>query len=264
MLHGQPELIFELLFAGDNFFPRAVQGDLRQARMGTGVGADPIPRGNPFPNLRLIHQRPLFAASAPFTWFNTFAQQFTTGTLNPGDENQDGNVLHRFTVQLQPGYVFDPDAGDGGEYVPRETFFQWSLLSDSLGSPGGVLAGPGSFSVVEATANEFYYASLVSAGDFVLQSNTSYGLAIRYFYLGGGMSPAMPVLLPLTTSDVAGGAGTLGELKESGDGWNGMLWRMVMQVDVESVPEPGSGVLVALGISVVAAARNRRRNAGQV
>ena len=196
-------------------------------------------------------------ASAPFTWFNTFAQQFTTGTLNPGDENQDGNVLHRFTVQLQPGYVFDPDAGDGGEYVPRETFFQWSLLSDSLGSPGGVLAGPGSFSVDSATANEFYYASLVSAGDFVLQSNTSYWLAIKYAYLGGGMSPATPVLLPLTTSDVEGGAGTLGELKESGDGWNGMLGRMVMQVDVESVPEPGSGALVVLGLGTLLMRRRR-------
>ena len=43
-----------------------------------------------------------------------------------------------------------------------------------------------------------------------------------------------------------------------------MLGRMVMQVEVESVPEPGSGALVVLGISVVAAARNRRRNAGQV
>ena len=118
--------------------------------------------------------------------------------------------------------------------------------------------------MIEATGNEFFYASLVSAGDFVLQSNTSYWLAIKYAYLGGGMSPATPVLLPLTTSDVEGGAGTLGELKESGDGWNGMLGRMVMQVEVESVPEPGGGVMVVLGISVVAAVRHRRRNAGQV
>ena len=198
-------------------------------------------------------------ASAPFTGFNTFAQQFTTGTLNAGDENQDGNVLHRFTVQLQPGYVFDPDGGDGGEFVPGETYFQWSLLSDSLGSPGGVLAGPGAFSVVEATGNEFFYASLVSAGEFVLQSNTSYWLAIRYSYLSGGMSPAFPVLLPLTTGDVVGGAGTLGELKESGDGWNGMLGRMVMQVDVESVPEPGSAGLVALGLGTLLMRRKRGR-----
>ena len=203
-------------------------------------------------------------ASAPFMGGNTFAQQFTTGTLNAGDENQDGNVLHRFTVQLQPGYVFDPNGGDGGEFVPTETYFQWSLLSDSQGSPGGVLVGPGTFSVAEATGNEFFYASLVSAGEFVLQSNTSYWLTIRYAYLGGDRDPGMPVLMPLTTSGVEGGAGALGELKQSGDGWGGMLGRMVMQVEVESVPEPGSGVLVALGISVVAAARNRRRNAGQV
>jgi MYXO-CTERM domain-containing protein len=197
-------------------------------------------------------------ASAPFTGFNTFAQQFTTGILNAGDEDQDGNVLHRFTVQLQPGYVFDPNGGDGGEFVPGETYFQWSLLSDSLGSPGGVLVGPGTFSVAEATANEFFYASLVSAGEFVLQSNTSYWLAIRYAYLGGGMPPAVPVLLPLTTSDVAGEVGTLGELKESGDGWNGMLGRMVMQVEVESVPEPGSAGLVALGLAGLTAMRRRR------
>jgi len=196
-------------------------------------------------------------ASAPFTGFNTFAQQFTTGILNAGDEDQDGNVMHRFTVQLQPGYVFDPNGGDGGEFVPGETYFQWSLLSDSLGSPGGVLVGPGTFSVIEATANEFFYASLVSAGEFVLQSNTSYWLAIRYAYLGGGMPPAVPVLLPLTTSDVAGGAGTLGELKDSGDGWNGMLGRMVMQVEVESVPEPGSGALVALGLGTLLMRRRR-------
>jgi len=203
-------------------------------------------------------------ASAPFMGGNTFAQQFTTGTLNAGDENQDGNVLHRFTVQLQPGYVFDPNGGDGGEFVPTETYFQWSLLSDSQGSPGGVLVGPGTFSVAEATGNEFFYASLVSAGEFVLQSNTSYWLTIRYAYLGGDRDPGMPVLMPLTTSGVEGGAGALGELKQSGDGWGGMLGRMVMQVEVESVPEPGSAGLVALGISVVAAARNRRRNAGQV
>jgi hypothetical protein len=92
----------------------------------------------------------------------------------------------------------------------------------------------------------------------VLQSNTSYWLTIRYASLLGGDSPVIPVLLPLTMSDVQGGTGTLGELKESGDGWGGVLGRMVVQVQVESVPEPSSAGLLILGLGCLLAKRRRR------
>ena len=94
-----------------------------------------------------------------------------------------------------------------------------------------------------------------------MQSNTSYWLTIRFAYLLGGVSPSMPVLLPLTNSEVQGGSGTLGGLLVSGDGWGGVLGRMVVQVQVESVPEPSSGALLVLGIGILAAGRRRRRNA---
>ncbi len=198
--------------------------------------------------------------STPFTGGNSFAQQFTTGTLNPGDADQDGYVWHRFTVQLQPGYVFDPDGGDGGEFVAVDTFYEWSLLNSSGGEPGGAVVGARQFSIPAAGFHQFSYGALVSAEEFVLQSNTSYWLTIRYASLLGGGSPSMPVLLPLTTSDVEGGSGTLGGLKESGDGWGGVLGRMVVQVQVESVPEPGSAGLLILGLGCLLA---KRRHSGR-
>ncbi len=195
--------------------------------------------------------------SAPFLGGKSFAQQFTTGTLNPGDADQDGYVWHRFTLQLQPGYVFDPDGGDGGEFVPVETFYDWSLLNSSGGEPGGAVVGARQFSIPAAGFHQFSYGALVSAEEFVLQSNTSYWLTIRYASLLGGGSPVTPVLLPLTTSDVEGGSGTLGGLKESGDGWGGVLGRMVVQVQVESVPEPSSAGLLILGLGCLLAKRRR-------
>jgi hypothetical protein len=196
--------------------------------------------------------------STPFLGGNSFAQQFTTGTLNPGDADQDGYVWHRFTVQLQTGYGFDPDEGDGGGFVPVETFYEWSLLNNSGGGPGSAVVGARQFSIPAAGLHEFSYGALVSAEEFVLQSNTSYWLTIRYASLLGGDSPVIPVLLPLTMSDVQGGTGTLGELKESGDGWGGVLGRMVVQVQVESVPEPSSAGLLILGLGCLLAKRRRR------
>ena len=197
--------------------------------------------------------------SSPFTLGNSFAQQFTTGTLNPGDADQDGRVWHLFNVQLQPGYVFDPDAGDGGEFVAAETFYEWSLLSSSGGEPGSAVVGPRQFSIPAAGFHQFSYGALVSAEEFVLQSNTSYWLTIRFAYLLGGVSPSMPVLLPLTNSDAQGGSGTLGGLLVSGDGWGGGLGRMVVQVQVESVPEPGTMGSVGLGLMALGILRRKRR-----
>jgi hypothetical protein len=197
--------------------------------------------------------------SSPFALGNSFAQQFTTGTLNPGDADQDGRVWHLFTVQLQPGYVFDPDGGDGGDFVAAETIYEWSLLSSSGGEPGSAVVGPRQFSIPAAGFHQFSYGALVSAEEFVLQSNTSYWLTIRFAYLLGVVSPSMPVLLPLTNSEVQDGPGTLGGLLVSGDGWGGVLGRMVVQVQVESVPEPGSAGLVALGLGCWLARRRRCR-----
>ena len=195
--------------------------------------------------------------STPFTGGNSFAQQFTTGTLNPGDADQDGYVWHRFTLQLQTGYRFDPEEGDGGGFVPVETFYEWSLLNSSGGEPGSAVVGARQFSIPAAGLHEFSYGALVSAEEFVLHSNTSYWLTIRYASLLGGGSPVTPVLLPLTMSEGQGGTGTLGDLRESGDGWGGVLGRMVVQVEVESVPEPSSAGLLLLGLGCWLAKRRR-------
>jgi hypothetical protein len=196
--------------------------------------------------------------SSQFYQHKSFVQQFTTGTIQPGDKDGDGRVMHRFTIQLHPGYVFNPNAGDGGGFTPVETFFQWKLFSNSGGDPGAsLLPGLGNISVSGPGLAEFHYAALVSAGEFVLQSNTSYWLGINYAYVSGGLSPSMPVLLPLTSSNAQSGTGTLGGLKQEGDGWGGVLGRMAMQVQVESVPEPSSAGLLVLGMGCWLAKRRR-------
>ncbi len=204
----------------------------------------------------------------PSTAFNStskyFAQQFTTGLLNPGDYDQDGNVLHRFSWQLQTALgPFDPGYGSEGGQPEVESVFEWSLMSDAGGTPGSLLTAPGSFSVYSPGTTIFHYAANPVWGDPVIQANTTYWLALRFLYVGGGATIANYANLPVTTDTGTTGSGSLGALMQNtGGGWTGLSQRAVLQVQVESVPEPGSGALLVLGMGVLAVVRRRRRSGG--
>jgi hypothetical protein len=138
-----------------------------------------------------------------------------------------------------------------------ETIYGWSLRTDNAGTPGGALFGTYQVSVYSPGVASLNYAALVSAGDYLLQSNTTYWLALRFLYVGGGATLGNYANLPVTTSTATTGAGSLGALMENtGSGWTGLSERAVLQVQVESVPEPASAGLVFLGLVCVLA--NRR------
>lgn len=190
----------------------------------------------------------------------TFAQQFTTGLLNPGDLDQDGNVLHSFSWQLNAALgPFDPGFGDEGGQPEVETVYEWNLLSDTGGTPGSSLTAPGNFSVFSSGVRTFQYAALSSANGYVLESNTSYWLTLKFLFVGGGSTLGSYADLPVTTSTATTGAGSLGSLMENtGSGWTGLSERAVLQVEVESVPEPSTWALLACGGLVAGAALRRK------
>ena len=198
--------------------------------------------------------------STAMTQTRYFAQQFTTGLLHPGDHNADGNVMHRFLWQLNPALgPFDPTYGDEGGQPPVETVYDWSLHTDNAGTPGGSVFGTSQVSVFSPGLAEFNYAALVSTGAALLQSNTTYWVALKFSFVGGGAILGQYAELPVTTETATTGTGSLGALMENtGSGWTGLSERAVLQVQVESVPEPGSGALVALGLAGVLG--NRRRS----
>ena len=191
-----------------------------------------------------------------FTYNKYFAQQFTTGLLNPGDYDQDGNVLHRFSWQLQSALgPFDPDEGGQPEV---ETVFEWSLMSDAGGTPGSLLTASGQLSAYSSGIAVFYYAANPAWNDPVLQANTSYWLALKFLFVGGGATLANYANLPVTTDTATTGSGSLGALMENtGSGWTGLTERAVLQVQVESVPEPSSAGLLILGLGCWLAKRRR-------
>ena len=197
--------------------------------------------------------------STTLTLTKYFAQQFTTGLLTPGDFNQDGNVMHQFLINLNPALgPFDPGYGSEGGEPPIETIYEWTLRGDNAGTPGGSLIGTLNGSVTSPGVATFGYAALVSAGDYFLQSNTTYWLTLRFSNIGPGERIGMYANLPVTTSTATTGAGSLGALQENtGGGWGGLSERMVMQVQVESVPEPGSAGLLILGLGCLRATRRR-------
>ena len=51
MLHGNAETVLQLFFTRKDFLLGLLARKARQARMGTGVGPDPVTRGKPLPNL---------------------------------------------------------------------------------------------------------------------------------------------------------------------------------------------------------------------
>ncbi len=195
-----------------------------------------------------------------FTYNKYFAQQFTTGLLNPGDYDQDGNVLHRFSWQLQTALgPFDPGYGSEGGEPEVESVFEWSLMSDAGGAPGSLLTAPGQLSAYPSGIAVFYYAANPAWGDSAIQANTSYWLALKFLYVGGGATLGQYANLPVTTDTATNGSGSLGALMQNtGSGWTGLTERAVLQVQVESVPEPSSAGLLILGLGCLLARRRRR------
>jgi hypothetical protein len=190
-----------------------------------------------------------------------FAQQFTTGLLNPGDHNADGNVMHRFLWQLNPALgAFDPTYGDEGGQPPAETVYDWSLHTDNAGTPGGSLFGTYQVNVLAPGVAELNYAALISAGYPLMQSNTTYWVSLRFSHVVGSVNLGQYADLPVTTSTVTSGPGSMGALMENtGSGWTGLSERAVLQVQVESVPEPGTVGLVGLGLMALGILRRKKR-----
>ncbi|MEY5062287.1 MAG: hypothetical protein RLZZ112_251, partial [Verrucomicrobiota bacterium] len=216
------------------------------------------------------------STAKPTTAFSStnkyFAQQFTTGLLNPGDHDQDGNVLHRFSWKLQTAlgpFIPGPEDEDGG--APEvESVFEWRLMSDVGGTPGGLLTAPGQLSAYPSGIAVFYYAANPVWSDPVLQANTSYWLALRFLYVGGGATLGQYANLPVTTDTATTGSGSLGALMQatgtmpiSSEDWTGLTGRAVLQVQVESVPEPSSAGLLILGMGCWLAKRRRSSFGGR-
>jgi len=188
----------------------------------------------------------------------TFAQQFTTGIVNPWDTDEDGRILHQFIMNLNPTYGFDPDVGDGGGFVPLDAVFQWTLRSDNAGNPGSELVAARDFTVSAPGLHTIGYAAMF--WEYILQSNTTYWLTVKYRYTGGSFAAATPALLPVTTETAMTGTGSLGALMENtGSGWTGLSEKAVLQVQVESVPEPGSGALLGMGVVYFLVRRAKRK-----
>jgi len=183
-----------------------------------------------------------------------YAQKFTTGNLNLGDADLNGLVYHNFSWALEPAIAgYDPALDDfpWAEY----TQFEWSLLSDVGGSPGTDLISPTVFTISEpGVASDGY------GGSFVLQSNSSYWLSIRFFgansYTGISMYPTLPV----TSDSAVYGAGSLGGLMvNTGTGWTGLSERALIKIEAESVPEPASLQLLGFSLGSLWILRGRRR-----
>ena len=92
----------------------------------------------------------------------------------------------------------------------------------------------------------------------MLQANTSYWLTLKFLFVGGGATLANYANLPVTTDTATTGSGSLGALMQNtGSGWTGLTERAVLQVQVESVPEPSSAGLLLLGLGCWLAKRRR-------
>lgn len=183
-----------------------------------------------------------------------YAQKFTTGNLNLGDADLNGLVYHKFSWALEPGIGgFDPEL----EVFPWAdyTFFEWSLLSDVEGSPGTAL-----FPAFPLWISEPGLASEGYSGSFVLQSNSSYWLSIRFVgansYTGLSMYPTLPV----TSDSSVYGTGSLGALMvNTGAGWGEVSGQALIQIEAESVPEPTSLQLLGFSLGSLWILRGRRR-----
>ena len=170
-----------------------------------------------------IGQAAMANANTTMTYSAKYAQKFTTGNLNLGDTDLNGLVYHKFSWALEPAIAgYDPDLEDfpWAEY----TYFEWSLLSDVGGSPGTDLISPTVFTISEpGVAFDSYNGSY---GSFVLQSNSSYWLSIRFVTASSSTGLSWFPTLPVTSDSSVYGAGSLGGLMvNTGNGWGGgVLW----------------------------------------
>jgi hypothetical protein len=184
-----------------------------------------------------------------------YAQKFTTGNLNLGDADLNGLVYHKFSWALQPAIGgFDPEL----EVFPWAdyTFFEWNLLSDVEGSPGTALFfRPFVFSISEpGVASEGY------SGSFVLQSNSSYWLSIRFVDADGYTGLSWYPTLPVTSGSSVYGTGSLGALMvNTGAGWEEVSGQAMIEIEAESVPEPTSLQLLGFSLGSLWILRGRRR-----
>ena len=187
-----------------------------------------------------------------------FAQAFQTGSnlSGLGDGDGNGQVLHTFQVHLAPWKVIDIIA-DTTEYA--ETNFTFQLWSDNSGQPGSLLNQNPAFSTVKTvsspTVETFSFQS-----DPILQPGTQYWVRISAQPISAAFATMAGVYS--TTSTSSTGTGSFGTSQYfDGSSWGGISSRYVMSIQVESVPEPGSGALLVLGMSLLVATRRRRRNA---
>jgi len=183
-----------------------------------------------------------------------YAQKFTTGNLNLGDADLNGLVYHKFSWALEPARTgYDPALDDYP--LAETTYFEWSLLSDVGGSPGTDLIGATIFTISSpGVASDSY------GGSFVLQSNSSYWLSIRFRSASGNTGISSFPNLPVTSGSSVYGAGSLGGLMvNTGTGWTGLSERALIQIEAESVPEPASLQLLGFSLGSLWILRGRRR-----
>lgn len=185
-----------------------------------------------------------------------FAQAFQTGSdvSGLGDGDGNGQVLHIFQVYLAPWKVIDVIA-DTTEYAA--TNFTFQLWSDNGGQPDSLL-NP-AFSTVK-TVSSPTVESFGFQSDPFLQPGTQYWVRISAQPISATFATMAGVYG--TTSTSSTGSGSFGTSQYfDGSSWGGISSRYVMSIQVESVPEPGSGALLMLGMGGLAAAKYRRRRA---
>ena len=187
------------------------------------------------------------------SWNTKYAQKFTTGNLNLGDADRNGLVYHKFSWALEPAIGgFDPEL----EIFPWAdyTIFEWSLLSDVEGSPGTALFPAFHLSISEPGVASGGYSS------FVLQSNSSYWLSIRFVDANSYTGPGNYPYLPVTSDSSVYGTGSLGALMvNTGAGWEEVSGQAMIEIEAESVPEPTSLQLLGFSLGSLWILRGRRR-----
>ena len=201
-----------------------------------------------------LGQAAMANASTTMSYSAKYAQKFTTGNLNLGDADMNGLVSHKFSWALEPARTgYDPVLDDYP--LAENTYFEWSLLSDVGGSPGTDLIGATIFTISSpGVASDSY------GGSFVLQSNSSYWLSIRFRSASGNTGISSFPNLPVTSGSSVYGAGSLGGLMvHTGSGWTGLSERALIEIEAESVPEPASLQLLGFSLGSLWILRGRRR-----
>ena len=201
-----------------------------------------------------LGQAAMADASTTMSYSAKYAQKFTTGNLNLGDADMNGLVSHKFSWALEPARTgYDPVLDDYP--LAENTYFEWSLLSDVGGSPGTDLIGATIFTISSpGVASDSY------GGSFVLQSNSSYWLSIRFRSASGNTGISSFPNLPVTSGSSVYGAGSLGGLMvHTGSGWTGLSERALIEIEAESVPEPASLQLLGFSLGSLWILRGRRR-----